>query len=127
MKNETKTLKEKLDMYYQLQKEIYEYFGYREEWHVYPLNDDTEYYWYLGDYEVHFSEVKENLEKIVANGLSWEGEGIDSSDYYTNLLIGGDKGLAGKGADFTLLRVDTQADGNDFLMVLSNDKEVTNE
>ena len=36
-----------LDDYFKLQKEVYDYFGYVEDWVVIPLEDGTEYFWKL--------------------------------------------------------------------------------
>jgi hypothetical protein len=33
-----------LTQYFALQKQIYEYFGYTEDWKTIPLDDSTEYY-----------------------------------------------------------------------------------
>ena len=36
-----------LDEYFKLQKEIYEYFGYVEDWKVIPIDDGRKHYWRL--------------------------------------------------------------------------------
>ena len=36
-----------LDKYFKLQKEIYDYFGYVEDWVVIPIDDCRDYFWKL--------------------------------------------------------------------------------
>jgi hypothetical protein len=36
-----------LTQYFALQKKIYEYFGYSEDWKTIPLDDSTVLYWHL--------------------------------------------------------------------------------
>ena len=55
-----------LDKFFKARQRVFDYFGYVENWRVFPLDDATEYYWYLtgegsGD-EVIFAKTKENLE-----------------------------------------------------------------
>lgn len=49
--------------YIEIQKEIYEYFGYVENWRILPLVFDLDMYWEDRD-TVHFSENKEYLTDI---------------------------------------------------------------
>ena len=53
----------KLDEYFKLQKEIYDYFGYKEDWVVIPIDDTRHCYWILNEIEgyVRFSEEKAKL------------------------------------------------------------------
>jgi hypothetical protein len=119
-----------LDDYFDLQKQIYDYFGYKEDWVVFPIEDATEYYWCLPESddesdEVHFAESKENLEKIIANGFEWEGDGIDEHDYYSNEIIAPflPSGVY-RGKDFTMICIDTETDGNRLLQIFDNVKEI---
>ena len=36
-----------LQDYFKLQKEIYDYFGYKEDWVVIPLDDQTDQEWFI--------------------------------------------------------------------------------
>ena len=66
-----------LDEYFKLQKQIFEYFGYKEDWVVIPIEDSREYFWslteeYFGD-EVKFAKDKENVfEGTMKDGYSEE-------------------------------------------------------
>lgn len=99
----------KLDEYFKLQKEIYEFFGYEEEWKVYPLDDCTEYYWFVTDSQVWFFDSQE---AYVTN---------DGMHMYSNELYGKNRGVYPT-RKYTMIRVDTNTDGNKFLMILDNSK-----
>jgi len=108
-----------LDKYFQLQNEIHEYFGYEENWVAIPIDDKRKYYWTLHQYErgegeVLFSETKE--EQI--------DEPIYSNEIYTQRFL---KKWAYRGKDFTMICVDTHADGNKFLQIFDNSKEIKDE
>ena len=106
-----------LDDYNKIRNEIFEYFGYKEDWRVLPFNDAREYYWYLEgseeDGEVLFAETPELLA---------DEEG---GQYYSNTIYR-QRHLPKwvyRGEDYTMICVDTHTDGNQFLQIFSNDKE----
>ena len=50
--------------YFALQRQIYQYFGYEEDWRVIPLSDNTVYYWRLdgeGPGKVHYAGTEQEL------------------------------------------------------------------
>lgn len=120
-----------LEEYFKLQKQIYDHFDYVENWKVIPLSDDTEYFWHLeefaeGNGTLHFAESRENLRKIIENNYQWNDEGINSDDYYTNEIYTQrflEKWVY-RAEDYTMVCVDTQTDGNKFLSILDNAKEI---
>jgi hypothetical protein len=99
-------------------QQIFEYFGYKEDWRVLPFDDARDYYWYLtgesyGD-EVRFAETKEQLEDE------------EAGDYYSNEIYTQrhlSKWVYG-GKDYTMIIVDTHTDGNCFLQIFDNSKEI---
>ncbi len=113
-----------LDQYFELQNKIYEYFGYREDWVSIPIDDCRKYYWTINgterNGEVVFAEgttADEALKKI-------EGEG----EYYSNIIYT-QRFLPKwvyRGENFTMICVDTQTDGNKFLSIFDNAKELSN-
>jgi len=111
-----------LKEYFELQKQIYDYFGYQEDWVVIPLEDSTEYYWCLGEgfygNSVLFFEDKENLIEAIKTGNYYS-----NSIYHQRFL---DKCVYRKD-DYTMIVVDTHTDGNKFLQVLDNSKELKKE
>jgi hypothetical protein len=117
-----------LDQYFKLQKEIYDYFGYVEDWVVIPIEDRREYYWCLDDEdEVYFTSKKETMKQLLVNHLDWETldeslqNNVYSNEVYTQRFL--DKWIY-RGPDYTMVVVDTNTDGNKFLAIFSNDKEM---
>ena len=106
-----------LDDYFDLQKEIYDYFGYTENWVAIPLEDATEYYWFMpNDNCVRFSETKDKLHNEEA------GEYYENQIYTQRFL----SKWVYLGENYTMICVDTRTDGNKFLMVVDNKKECKN-
>lgn len=108
-----------LNEYFKLQKEIFDYFGYTEDWKVIPLDDATEYFWQLQQDEdgggyVNFSETIEKLKDIYA------GEYYQHEIYTQRFL----PKWVYRGEDYTMICVDTHVDGNKFLQVFDNTKEI---
>lgn len=106
-----------LDAYSELEKQIHEYFGYGENWQVFPIYDSRSYFWYLdgeGPGTVHFADTKEEL-------LSQEGKYYEEEIYTYHHM---DKWVY-RGKDFTMILVDTCTDGNNFASIFDNSKELT--
>lgn len=106
-----------LDQYLELQKQIFEYFGYVEDWRAIPIDDAREYFWHLtgegsGD-EVKFAKEEENL----FDGTDTDGY---SNEIYTQRFL---PKWVYRGKDYTMICVDTHTDGNKFLQIFDNTKE----
>jgi len=106
-------LMKELDAYNESIKAIHEYFGYKEDWVVIPIDDGTDYYWRLnlnedGGGTVDFGETTEEIETY-------------SNEIYTQRFL---KKWVYRGKDFTMICVDTQMDGNKFLQIFDNSKEI---
>jgi hypothetical protein len=104
-----------LDDYFKIQKEIYDYFGYVENWRVIPIEDTREYYWYLvaNDY-VRFADSIEDLENEKV-GDYYENE-VYIQRFLTQWVY--------RAKDYTMICVDTHTDENKFLRIFDNEKEV---
>jgi hypothetical protein len=104
--------------YFKLQKEIYEYFGYKEDWKIIPLTDSTNVFWCILNGEenssVRFSESKYSL-------LSTDNSKIYEHEIYTQRFL---SKYVYRGKDYTMICVDTNVDGNKFLQVFSNKNEI---
>lgn len=103
-------MKELLVEYFKLRDQIHSYFGYLEDWRVIPIDDATEFYWKLLEDSVTFSDT------------------LDFSDPYVNPIFKY-KHLTQwvyRGKDYTMIVVDTQTDGNKFLQIFDNAKEIKN-
>ena len=106
---------ELLDRYEALRAEVFAYFGYTEDWHVFPLDDARQYFWKLdgeGPGEVKFASTEEELAN--ETGLYYENE-IYTSRHLSKWVYRGD--------EFTMVVVDTHTDGNKFLQVFANANE----
>lgn len=106
--------------YMNLQRQIYDYFGYVEDWVVIPLVDHTEFPWALtgegsGDV-VRYAETVRQLEDKDGRGDYCE------CPIYTQRFL---PKWVYKGADYTMVVMDTQVDGNKFLAVFDNAKKLT--
>ena len=108
-----------LDKYNKIKKEIFDYFGYVEDWRILPIDDVTDYYWRLfqnpdGSGEVIFADTPEILFDE------------DSGDYYmyeiyTQRFL---PKWVYRGDEYTMIVVDTHVDDNKLLQIFDNFKEV---
>lgn len=103
--------------YNQIRQELFDYFGYQEDWVVIPVDDATKYHWRLtgegrGD-EVQFADTLEELETESGNCYS--------NEIYTQRFL---PKWVYRGEEYTMVVVDTHTDGNKFLQIFDNKKEV---
>jgi hypothetical protein len=115
-------MKRLLKDYFDLQKKIYDYFGYKEDWVVIPINDALEYYWYLdelpdGSGKVHFASDPFTVESVEDGGKLYTNE-IYTQRFLPRYVYRAD--------DFTMICVDTHTDGNKFLQIFDNSKKLVN-
>lgn len=110
---------ELFEQYDNVKQQIFDYFGYVEDWRVLPLVFDTEYFWYLTG--------SEQYGWIVFTGTVEQLKDEDSGNYYENEIYP-QRHLSKwfyRGEDYTMsCVVDTHCDGYQYLQILSNDKEV---
>jgi len=102
-----------LDKYNKLQQEIYDYFGFKEGWHVYPINDRRDMFWCIHNDTAYEWGSKKAYDEL------------DDSDSYSNEIITNSpmNGIY-PGRDFTAILTDTHTDGNKFLDIFDNKKKV---
>lgn len=103
-------MKELLNKYAALEKQILDWFGFTPEWHVYPISNETNSHWMIFRNKVAYSPEPYTPDSIE------KGAGL-----YTAEVIR--PPLSANG--FTALVVNTQCDGNYFLMIFDNSKECT--
>lgn len=94
-----------------LQK-IYDHVGFREDWAVFKIDDRSEMYWQVTDNRVRFAQT---MDKLNSSGDYYEDE-IYYQRFYQKHIY--------RGAEFTLIFVDTHTDGNKFFAIYRNSKEV---
>lgn len=101
-----------LDDYNEKRQAVFDYFGYKEDWVVIPLDDATECFWRLegeGPGTVHYADSEAELEDECGNYYR--------SAIYTQRFL---PKWVYRGADYTMVAVDTHMDGNKFLMIFTN-------
>ncbi len=97
---------------------VYNYFGYKEDWRVIPLSDETIYFWRVdqdeatGQGSVTFADSIGELESGDGNCYSHE---IYTQRHLPKWVY--------RGEDYTMISCDTHTDGNKFLCVFDNKKE----
>lgn len=99
-----------LNEYFDIQKKIYDYFGYIEDWKVIPIDDGTDYFWMLKCDKVCFADTKQEL-------LTEDG------NYYENEILPMSKSIY-HSKEYTMICVDPRTDGNQFLQIFDNSKEL---
>ncbi len=107
---------ELLDQYLKLQKEVHDYFGYIEDWVAIPIDDRCDMYWTLSG-ESHGDSVRfaSTIDILNSDGDYY------SNDMYTQRFL---PKWVYRGEDYTMICVDTHTDGNKFLQIFDNAKEV---
>jgi hypothetical protein len=103
-----------LDKYFKLRQEIFDYFGYVEDWVVLPFDDARDYYWRLRQEENGSGYVE-------FGGPSPEDIGIYINEIYTQRFL---PKWVYRGKDYTMICVNPRVDGNRFLQIFDNSKEV---
>lgn len=106
-----------LTEYNQKLQELYAYFGYVENWRVFPIDDATEYFWKIDGDETNGDVLfAESIDIIDTR----EGE-YYSNEIYTQRHL---HKWVYRGEEYTMIVVDTHMDGNKFLQIFNNSKEV---
>lgn len=96
-----------LDNYNDARKALLDYFGYKDGWTVFPIEDGRGYYWCIDKDRVLYSETEA--------GLRNESELYVSYAYKDKWIY--------RAEDYVMLVVDTFTDGNKFLQIFSREKE----
>jgi hypothetical protein len=104
----------RINEYFSLQEEIYKYFGYEEDWVVIPLDDRRGMYWKIVGTEA-------DGEVLFCEDGKFRDEDLFSNTIYTQRFL---PKYVYRAPEFTMISVDTHTDGNKFLAIFSNDKEI---
>jgi hypothetical protein len=104
-----------LKSYEDAKKAIYDHCGFEEDWTVYPLDDRTDKVWYVDANEDTTVTYADTVEGLRDDRTTYEDE-IYTQRFYKKWVF--------RGAELTLILVDTHCDGNKFFAIYSNDKEV---
>lgn len=104
-----------LDKYLALQAAIFAYFGYVEDWRAIPIDDRREMFWHITNGEGADSEVLYSPDVTFPDAMTY------CDVIYTQRFL---PKWVYRGPEFTMICVDTQTDGNKFLAIYDNAKEV---
>lgn len=102
---------QELDTYLRAKREIFSYFSYEEDWAVIPIDDRRDYFWRCdgdGPGEVWYGATPETVDTY-------------KDDIYTQRFL---SKWVYRQPEFTMICVDTHTDGNKFLAIFTNSKEV---
>ena len=92
-------------------QEIYDHVGFVEDWVIYPINDNSEYYWMIDENEVIYAKSIEDLE--TQEGDCYSGIVYEQRFYSKHVY---------EGSNLTMIFLDTQTDGMKYFALFSNDK-----
>tara|TARA_R110002072_G_scaffold169949_5_gene323518 strand:+ start:16131 stop:16460 length:330 start_codon:yes stop_codon:yes gene_type:complete len=107
---------ELLEEYEKKRNELFNYFGYVENWKVIPVDDATSCYWRLDNDESSGSVLFADNEYDLIN---------ETGDHYSNEIYT-QRHLPKwvyRGKDYTMICVDTHTDGNKLLQIFKNSLE----
>lgn len=111
----------KIDNYFTVLEELHSYFGYVENWRIFPTVDERRSYWYInesanGGGDVNYGDSKEQVLDDNA-GDFYSGE-IYTQRHLSKWVYESEDGK------YTMALVATGCDNNIFFMVLDNEKRV---
>lgn len=100
-----------LDDYLSLQQQIYSYFGYQEQFRVFPIDDKRDMYWWTDYREISYAKSNQDFK---------------SGNYYCDEIYNQHHlpKWVYHGSEYTMFVVDTHVDGNKFLSIYDNQKEL---
>lgn len=94
--------------------DLFEYFGYREDWRILPFDDSTHYFWFVDEESGVVGYANTEAELKAETGDYYE------SDIYTQRHL---PKWVYRGKDYTMILTDPHVDMNQFLQIFSNEKE----
>lgn len=101
------------DEYFKLQQEIYDYFGFEEDWVVLPIDDRRRYDWRIIDGKR--IQYGKKYDIINDTGEYYEDE-IYKQRFYKKWVY--------REKNYTMIMVDTHTDRNRALAIFNNSKEI---
>lgn len=102
------------------EERLFEYFGYRHDWRIFPVVEDLESYWRIDEHGGTLL-TSNNEASLDDNDASLDDNDADDfcrAEIYCHL-----EQHVWRGADYTMALVDTHTDGNIYLVILSNTLE----
>ena len=107
-----------LQEYCRLKEEIYRHFGFQEQWHDFPLRDETKAYWLLIQASNGHGNVAWAYEPLTHEVIE-KGEEFYDASIYTYRHF---QKWVYEAAEHTMVVIDTNTDDNRLLAVFTNSK-----
>lgn len=101
--------------YFKLRDEVYNYFGFKEDWTVLPLDDRRNLWWKIDEEFEHVIQ-EECKQHVQTNSENCHSDLIYKQRFYDKWVY--------RGEEYTMIMIDTLTDGNKFLAIYDNLKEV---
>jgi len=107
---------EVIDGFFNAERAVHSYFGYVENWVKIPLEDARDYFWFVDEDSgfVRFADTKEDMEDEEAGNYY-------QNEIYTQRFL---PKYVYRTEYYTMISVDTHTDGNKFLQIFDNEKEI---
>lgn len=105
-----------LEDYHNALQAIYDHVGFEEDYVIYPINDNTDYFWDCDGETIEFADSQEEFEQ--------EDGGYYTSEVYTQRFY---RKWIYEGVDFTLIFEDTQTDDMKYFSIFDNKKRLKRE
>jgi hypothetical protein len=116
-----------VDRFFEARAAIFAHVGYDENWRVLPIDDSRDDFWAVDENEHAWVKFSPKREALVSWLVGPDGEFRDYSDVLYENRIYTQRHLSKwvyRGAELTLVVVDTQTDGNKLLRIFRNANEV---
>jgi hypothetical protein len=101
-----------LENYNNALQSIYNHVGFTEDWVVYPILDNSKYFWFIDGGEVGYADSINELENEEGNYYSGS---IHCQRFYEKHVY--------EGKDYTLVFLDTHTDGMKYFSIFDNNKK----
>lgn len=106
-----------LDDFFAVRDQIHKYFGYKEDWVTIPLDDQRTVKWSLAQNQDGSGKVYYwDADKPFDTEGNWYSAYIYTQRFLPKWVY--------RGAEYTMISIDTKTDGNKFLAIFDNAKEV---
>ena len=107
------TIPELLTKHEQIYDEVFTYFGYKGNWRELLIADKTDVFWYISE---NAEEVRYSYQPLIP-------EDRHNTDYSAYIMQNLCYNIC-RGNDYTMIAIDTECDGNCFLAIFDNTKEL---
>jgi len=113
-----------IENYFNLQDEVFKYFGYVEDWKIIPMCSQLNHHWMICGPEDNSNTKIVYSPSPFTKEMIERGSDLYSGTIYTQRFL---PKWVYRGADLTMIAVDMHSDGNQVLMIFENSMECTDQ